>query len=309
MASRLDPDEQAKLKEMGIQFHDGIPVFPFVPDSIKESRFYVIEAGEVSNDRDIQDLIQRLWREPEVDFFYFHGHMGGPPIDPALLRARKRGDILMDESERRYYKHPENRRDYLRILPKGEGAYQWDWEREVVEKGPEYWRVTLKLSQRKREELDAWRKIQLEEHYRQQARNARYDYDVFLSYSNDDTDEARMLHDKITDAGCRVFMAPKVLKPGDDFAEEIRLALLGSHELWLLVSPSSAKSEWVVSEWGAAWALGKRIVPILHRCAPESLPSRLARHHCIDLHRCDELIQLLASSKENREHRGRSSVR
>jgi hypothetical protein len=43
-------------------------------------------------------------------------------------------------------------------------------------------------------------------------------------------------------------MAPKVLKPGDDFAEEIRLALHGSHELWLLVSPSSAKSEWVISE-------------------------------------------------------------
>jgi len=248
MTTPVNDDDEAKLKEMGIQFYDGIPIFPFVPDSIKESRFYVIEAGDVSNDRDVQGLIQKLWLELEVDFFYFHGHMGGPPIDAALVRARNREDILMDESERRYYKHPENKRDYVRIVPKGEGEYRWDWEREVVEKGPEYWRVRLKLSQRKREELDAWRKVQIEEHYRQQARNARYDYDVFLSYSNDDTDAANMLHKKIVDAGYKVFMAPKVLKPGDDFAEEIRLALHGSHELWLLVSPSSAKSEWVISE-------------------------------------------------------------
>ena len=304
MTPPLDDDNEAKLKEMGIQFYDGMPIFPFVPDSIKESRFCVIEAGEISNDRDVQNLIHRLWLEPEVDFFYFHGHMGGPPIDSALLRARNRGDILMNESERRYYKHPEHNRDYLRIVPKGEGEYQWDWEREVVEKGPEYWRVTLKLSQRKREELDAWRKVQLEEHYRQQARNARYDYDVFLSHSSDDTDAANMLHDKIVDAGHKVFMAPKILKPGDDFAEEIRLALHGSRELWLLVSPSSAKSEWAISEWGAAWALGKRIVPILHRCAPDSLPSRLAKLHCIDLHRCEELIQLLGSSRNERSGGG-----
>ena len=85
-------------------------------------------------------------------------------------------------------------------------------------------------------------------------------------------------------------MAPKVLKPGDDFAEEIRMALLGSLELWVLVSPSSASSEWVITEWGAAWALAKKIVPILHRCAHDSLPMRLQKLQCIDLHRCDELI-------------------
>lgn len=163
----------------------------------------------------------------------------------------------------------------------------------MVEKGPEFWRVTLKLSQRKRDEFDAWRKVQLEEHFRQQARKAQYAHDVFLSYAAADSDEARQIHDRIVAAKRRVFMAPKVLKPGDDFAEEIRLALLGARELWLLVSPSSSKSEWVITEWGAAWALGKRIVPILHRCPPESLPPRLSRLQCIDLHRCGELIEQL----------------
>jgi len=290
-------EAEAKLKAMGVQFHDGIPVFPFVPDSITESRFYVIEAGDLPTGNHVQELIRKMWLEPETVFYYYHGHMGGPTTDAALLGARNRGDILMNESERRHYKHPHNPRDYVRIVPKGEDEYNWDWERDVVAKGPEFWRVTLRLSQRKREELDAWRKVQLEERFRQEALKAKYAYDVFLSYASADDAEAQTLHDKIVQGGHTVFMARKVLKPGDDFAEEIRLALHGSREIWLLVSPSSSKSEWVISEWGAAWALAKRIVPILHRCSPESLPDRLARLHFIDLHRCDELITLLGASE------------
>jgi hypothetical protein len=275
--------------------HEGIPVFPFVPDRIKETRFQIIEAGDLKTDTDVAALIEEMWLQPEVDFYYFYGHAGGPSADGVLLAARQRGDILMDELERRYYKHPNFQRDYIRIVPHGEN-YKWDWEREVVDKGPEFWRVNLRLSARKRDELDAWRKVQLEEHFREQARKARYRYDVFLSYSASDTLEAQSLHDKIVAAGGRVFMAPKILQPGDDFAEEIRMALLGSRELWLLVSPSASSSEWVISEWGAAWALGKRIVPILHRCAPESLPARLQKLHCIDLHRVDELTKRFAKS-------------
>jgi len=270
--------------------HEGIPVFPFVPDAIKESRFFVIEAGDLKTEAEVANLIQQMWRQPEADFYYFFGHAGGPTADGAMLAARQRGDILMNESERRYYKHPKFLRDYIRIIPHGDN-YSWDWEREVVEKGPEFWRVRLKLSARKRDELDAWRKVQLEEHYRRQARRALYTYDVFLSYAAADSSEAQLLHDKIVAAGRKVFMAPKVLRPGDDFAEEIRMALLGSRELWLLVSPSSSSSEWVISEWGAAWALGKRIIPILHRCAPDALPARLQKLQCIDLHRIDELVR------------------
>lgn len=294
-----DEEEVAELKAMGIQFYKGLPIFPFAPDSVKESRFLVIEAGDLPDDAGVQQLILRMWREPETAYHYYHGHNGGPAIDVALMRAKNRGDVLMDERERRYFRHPRFKRDYLRIIAmgedeKGEPKYARDWEREVVEKGPEFWRVTLALSQRKRDELGAWRKVQMEEHFREQARHAKYTYDVFLSHASPDNTEAQGIRDKIIAAGHRVFLAPKELRRGDDFAEEIRLALLGSRELWLLVSPHSSKSEWVISEWGAAWALDKRIVPVLHRCAPESLPARLARLQCIDLHRVDEAIQLLA---------------
>lgn len=89
--------EIADLKAMGIQFHEGLPIFPFVPDSIKESRFLVIEAGDLRSDADIQALMQRLWQKPEVSIYYYMGHNGGPPADNLLLAARNRGDIHMDE--------------------------------------------------------------------------------------------------------------------------------------------------------------------------------------------------------------------
>jgi hypothetical protein len=293
--SAHDEKEIAKLKAMGIQFHDDIPIFPFVPDAVTTSRFYVIEAGDLPTDAAVLDLIKRMWMEPESAYYYYQGHNGGPAPDTALIRARNRGDVRMDVWERRHYKRPRAERSYVRIIPKGEDEYNWDWEREVVENGPEFERVTLALSQRKRDELDAWRNVQMEEHFRQQARQAKYTYDVFLSHATPDGAEANGIRDKVVAAGHRVFLAPKALQPGDDFAEEIRLALLGSRELWLLVSPSSSKSEWVISEWGAAWALNKRIVPILHRCGPEALPARLARLQCVDLHRLDEVIHLLGA--------------
>jgi hypothetical protein len=115
-------------------------------------------------------------------------------------------------------------------------------------------------------------------------------HDVFVSYASPDQQEANVLFDAVTKAGGKAFLSSKLLSPGDDFAETIRSQLISSRELWLLVSPNSLKSEWVLTEWGAAWLAGKRIVPILHRCRPEDLPDRLRRLHCIDFYAYPELI-------------------
>ena len=115
--------------------------------------------------------------------------------------------------------------------------------------------------------------------------------DVFLSYASANQQEAVKLDQAITRAGATAFLAKKNLTGGDDFSEEIRKALLASRELWILVTPDSLNSHWVSTEWGAAWALQKRIVPILLRCDHKSLPDRLARLHCVDFHDYDELIE------------------
>ena len=118
-----------------------------------------------------------------------------------------------------------------------------------------------------------------------------YEYDVFVSYSSKDQKLAFSIYEAIKKAGGQVFLSEKNLKPGDDFAEEIRKPLVTSRELWLLVSPHSLKSEWVLTEWGAAWALKTKIVPILHQCSPENLPERLRKIQYIDAFEYSELVE------------------
>jgi hypothetical protein len=115
--------------------------------------------------------------------------------------------------------------------------------------------------------------------------------DVFLSYSSVDRQEANEIYEAIKNAGGRVFISEKDLNPGEDFAEEVRNAISSSRELWLLVSPNSIKSDWVISEWGAAWVLRKKIVPILHSCRPEDLPDRIRRLQCIDFYKYLDLVR------------------
>lgn len=126
--------------------------------------------------------------------------------------------------------------------------------------------------------------------------DAAFEFDVFISYSDKDRQEAGAIYDALHGAGRRAFMASKSLRGGDDFAESIRKALLASRELWLLVTPHSAKSDWVLSEWGAAWVLGRRIVPILLRYAPEQLPERLQKLHTVDFHALDTLVRATSAS-------------
>ena len=45
-------------------------------------------------------------------------------------------------------------------------------------------------------------------------------YDVFISYSNQDREEAQALSDEVEARGGRVFLAPKSISPGDEFVHE-----------------------------------------------------------------------------------------
>ncbi|MBN1548363.1 MAG: hypothetical protein JW902_17065, partial [Syntrophaceae bacterium] len=50
-------------------------------------------------------------------------------------------------------------------------------------------------------------------------------------------------------------------------------------------------SEWVAAEWGAAWVLGKKIVPLLHCCDTSQIPLCLRDLPCIDMAKVGELIK------------------
>lgn len=102
-----------------------------------------------------------------------------------------------------------------------------------------------------------------------------FQFDIFLSYAEKDHVQAAALAEQLQQSGLKLFFARKDLDAGSAFTDEIREALGASRELWLLATPNSVNSIWVATEWGTAWALKKRIVPILLDTATAELPDRL----------------------------------
>jgi len=123
------------------------------------------------------------------------------------------------------------------------------------------------------------------------------EYDLFLSYHSAQGAQAQRVRDRAEKIGLKAYMAPKELKGGDDFADEIRQALRRSREVCLLMTPQALSSTWVATEWGAAWVLGKRITPLLLRCDVKELPDRLRRLECKDFHEVEDYLKEVHSRK------------
>ena len=115
--------------------------------------------------------------------------------------------------------------------------------------------------------------------------------EIFISYAHQDEPRAQRIAQKLNARKIRYFLAPKGIQKGDAFKGRLRGALAGAREIWVLLSPDSLKSEWVTTEWGAAWVLEKRIVPILYRCSPDALPDRLRDLQVADLDEIDTVIE------------------
>lgn len=121
-----------------------------------------------------------------------------------------------------------------------------------------------------------------------------YEYDLFLSFSSTNRDEVRLIETSAREMGLRVFLDEKAIEPGEVWAEVIRQGLLNSRELAVLATPQSLESEWVRTEWGAAWVLGRTITPIILRLDPRDLPDRLKQRQWIDYHRFQDFLTALA---------------
>jgi hypothetical protein len=128
--------------------------------------------------------------------------------------------------------------------------------------------------------------------------NKRTKYDVFLSYSSTDVTIAKKIQQKLIEQGIMCFFAEKELMGGDRFSDEIRTALIESSEVCILFSTSAKESTWVTTEWGAAWALNKKIVPILYRTSPKDLPERLKELQCKDIDELEDYINELIGRQE-----------
>ena len=115
-------------------------------------------------------------------------------------------------------------------------------------------------------------------------------YQVFLSYANFNKDQARELIDLLERNNISVFLSEKNISPMAKWENNIRDALQNSKVLFLLATPESIQSEWVTTEWGAAWAYDVPILPILYQCSVSDLPERLRAYQAINFHEMEKII-------------------
>jgi TIR domain-containing protein len=277
--------QRKDLRQIHTSEDEQLETLPLTPSKVIRGMSYHYEVSDFYSEEDFQQLAMLMFEYPDRMFYLFKEADGR--MSELLLAKEDLGEIVFPESEYFYYKIENRRFIHIEVH---DGKYRHYQEKEIVEKGPMYIRSTMQISKRKRMEMETWLKIELEELYRKEYHKRMNTYDVFISYAAANTSEANKLYEAVQQAGGRAFLAAKGINPGEDFADKIRDALAGSTELWLLASPNSLQSDWVVSEWGAAWALKKPIIPILHRCSVNELPDRLQRLQVIDFYRYQELI-------------------
>lgn len=111
--------------------------------------------------------------------------------------------------------------------------------------------------------------------------------DVFISYSTGDLATARNLKDILEEQGCCVYFADTATNTGNILSDEIQNGMYASREFCVLFTPQSIKSNWVTTEWGAAWALKLfPYTPILANGVTfekisKKFGDRISKHKCI----------------------------
>jgi hypothetical protein len=95
---------------------------------------------------------------------------------------------------------------------------------------------------------------------------------IFVSHKESDANLAKALVEfiraalDIPDSKIRCTSVPGYQLPfGNSVADQLKHDINASNAVFVLLTPASLKSSWVLFELGASWALGKVIVPILAR--------------------------------------------
>ena len=124
-------------------------------------------------------------------------------------------------------------------------------------------------------------------------------YPIFLSHIHEDQLLAGVFKDLVERAfvrAVRVFVSTHEddLRAGDDWFEEIRKRLIAAETVVLLLTPLSLSRPWVNFEGGAAWFLGKHVIPVCaHGLDVSKLPPPFNRVQAIDLRKQTDIRRLL----------------
>jgi hypothetical protein len=104
------------------------------------------------------------------------------------------------------------------------------------------------------------------------------EFDVFISYAAGDSAIADELRNDLEKNGLNCFMAQKDIQVATEWQDSIRAALIASKRVLVLLTPRSINRPWVLMETGAAWALGKALIPALSQVAANELLDPIRRY-------------------------------
>ena len=94
-------------------------------------------------------------------------------------------------------------------------------------------------------------------------------HQIFISHAHQDAEMARRLADDLESFGCKIWMAPDNIRPGEKWAEAINRGLEESGVFLLLLSPEAVVSRWVQTETNVAIELNHekemQLFPLLVR--------------------------------------------
>ena len=88
------------------------------------------------------------------------------------------------------------------------------------------------------------------------------DYDIFISYSSLDQEIAENVCSHLEKNGLSCWIAPRNVRPGENYAEEIMLGLDSAKIIVLIFSNNSQSSKYVIKEVQKAYINNKGILPI-----------------------------------------------
>lgn len=88
---------------------------------------------------------------------------------------------------------------------------------------------------------------------------------VFISHSDVDMVSARKLRNLLVQRANASVFTTEDLSAGEKWENKLRDQLSAADVVVALLTPTSVHSNWVLHEIGAAWALGKPIVPVITR--------------------------------------------
>ncbi|MFH1931713.1 MAG: hypothetical protein ABIN18_09025 [Pseudomonadota bacterium] len=131
--------------------------FDILPDKVEVTQYHRFENNDIQTEEALRELISLMFDHPERDFYFFAEK--DSKLNTLLMKAKQDGVILISEVDLFYYRHPKNKRGFVRI-PRNGGEFEW--QKELTKQGPMFQRAKLELTARMKRQLEALHKIEVE---------------------------------------------------------------------------------------------------------------------------------------------------